>query len=150
MNNNNKKAQSYTQHSYASQSNAKTRSHYKRGKGDCTKLDYFTNWPREKYLEYYWELIDFLRLTADVSYDDDYCFQLHYEDSIDGYSDLFKMQIYKDDSVSFNYCNQCVDHVQIRLKLKDVFKAFKTRSEALKFMQICMNCFSVAAKGGTV
>ncbi len=115
------------------------------GKDDIKYYPYYNRFGKSKYKEYYWELIQYLRDVTEI-YPNDYHFAgMYYERTTKTVEEMFTMSVHKDDSVSFNYYNACVDHHIIRTKIKDVFKIFNKRGDALKFIQYCMKCFSTAA-----
>lgn len=115
------------------------------GKRTPLYTPYYDEFSKEKYLEYYWELADYLRCISDIKYFD-YQFDGYYFDTATNTTEeMYYMQIFEDNSINFNYDNRCVNNLSPRFKLKDVFKICKTKGDALKILQYCMKCFSIAA-----
>ena len=107
---------------------------------------YYSVFNRSAYLEYFWELIDFIRDIEFIDYSDYVFYGRYYEPTTNTVEKMWDMQIYEDDSVSFDYKNICVAHTSLRVSLKDVFDIFMERKDSIAFMKYCFKCFSLAAK----
>ena len=145
--NKNKKAQSLTKANMHMNTKSQAWTMYTHfGKDDIVGTAYYNEFQPEQYFEYYWELVDYLRSITTISPNDYHFKGLYFEPTTNSIETMYTMSVHSDDSVSFDYDNRCIDFKTIRVKMKDIFKIFKKKKDALYFMLYCMKCFSSDAK----